>query len=97
VGSRRQVEGALGFAYRLSGIEHASERAAGPQRALFDTRVRQEHGKEVDDAAQQGEGKQDEQPVQLLALAYRVDGEEQGDGEVKSESDKGHDGSWRLL
>ncbi|QNA87527.1 hypothetical protein G4G28_01890 [Massilia sp. Dwa41.01b] len=86
VGGRGQVEGALGLAHVASRIEAATDGAAGQARLAFDARMRQEHHREVHDAAQEREGKENDQPVQLAPLAHRVHGEEQGDEDVKSDS-----------
>jgi hypothetical protein len=61
---------------------------------MVEARRGQEHGDEVDDAAQQRKGEQHEQPVHLAPLAHRVDGEKDGDDDVKADSKDLHGVRW---
>ncbi|MCG2595810.1 hypothetical protein LZ009_23800 [Ramlibacter sp. XY19] len=73
------------FAGRIQQAARGTHRAEG---LALQARVGQVDRQEVDGAAQDREGKQDEKPIQLLARAHHVDGAEDGQDEIQPDGNR---------
>mmetsp|Transcript_654 Transcript_654/g.1387 ORF Transcript_654/g.1387 Transcript_654/m.1387 type:complete len:276 (-) Transcript_654:981-1808(-) len=85
----RDLKRRLGLAHVAPGVEGPGRVGHGLQRAPLQPGVRQVDREEVDRAAQQREGEQDDEPIQLLAAAHDMNRAEQRDQDVQA-SDQWH-------